>query len=120
MRLNACFAASIVSMNEPAVSPNEPPSSAVAVRAGVAAGAAAVGGRAAARAEAAQAAAFKVVHHAFNQWRFRADDGQLDTVVPGEIRQAGEVHDIQCDVLDTGLGCAARIAGCHVNSVNPW
>ena len=61
-------------------------------------------------AEAVQVAAAEQVDHAFDQRRFRADDGQLH-VLFGEVRQLFDGGDVDGDVLALGLGGGAGVAG---------
>jgi hypothetical protein len=69
------------------------------------------------RAEDLQTTGPENIHHASRQRRFRADDGEVDLVLLGEISQGFRVGDI--DVFQLVLARRAGIAGGDVN-LHTW
>ena len=65
------------------------------------------------RAENLQAAGAEDIDHAGRQRRFRADDGEVDLVLLGEISQGFRIGDI--DVFQLVLARRAGIAGGNAN-----
>src|SRR3569623_672846 len=71
-------------------------------------------GRRSSGAESAQARRAEGIDHAFHQWYFGADDGEIDIVRAREGRQFLHRVDGEGDVLNLGLARGAGVAGCDV------
>jgi len=66
-----------------------------------------------------QAGGREAVDHTSHQGRFRADDGQVDSLLLSKAEQAIDIIDGQRHVRHIWLKCCTGIAGCYENGFNP-
>ena len=74
--------------------------------------------RAFAGSETAQAALGEKIYNTFYQGCLWANDSEAHFVAGSKVCQAGEIHNIQGNILDTRLARSAGITRRHINGSN--